>query len=152
PTLAQAYRYTGDATYLKRICEAVDSWFGSELPARSTSWDADLAVAMRAVSILYTLSLLPQSALPAESRHTMTRIILLSGSILELIVRRPSFNHWVVNAFGLFCCGLAAKEIEAGRRWMRAGVSILGGQLARQFFADGVHGERSPGYMRLVVE
>jgi hypothetical protein len=152
PALAQAYRYTGDVTYVSRICEAVDSWSGSESPARSTSWDADLAVAMRAVSILYTLSLLPQSALPAESRRKMTRVILLSGSILELIVRKPSFNHWVVNAFGLFCCGLAAREMEAGRRWMRAGASILESQLTQQFFADGVHGERSPGYMRLVVE
>lgn len=152
PTLAQAYRYTGDANYVKVLCDTVDSWYQAKAPTRSTGWDADLTIAIRAVSILYTLSLLPGSALPAESRQTMTRIVLLSGNVLESIVERESFNHWVVNAFALFCCGLAASELQAGRRWKRKGAAILEKEIERQFFADGVHGERSPGYMRLVLE
>ena len=152
PTLAQAYRFTGDANYVKVLGDMVGSWFGARSPARSTGWDADLAIAIRAVSIVYALSLLPGSALPAESRRTMTRIVLLSGDVLEPIVERESFNHRIVNAFALFCCGLAAREEKAGQRWKEKAAAILEQQLEKQFFADGVHGERSPGYMRLVVE
>ncbi len=152
PALAQAYRYTGDRAYVKLLCETVESWFEVAHRVSSTGWDGDLTVAMRAISILYALSLLQGSALPRRSRQTMTRMVLLSGSVLEEFVEKPSFNHWVISALGLFCCGLAARESKAGQRWMRKGASILEKQIERQFFADGVHGERSPGYMRLVLE
>ncbi len=151
PTLAQAYRLSGDEIYTKTISEAVESWFGAENPARNPGWDADLAVSMRAVSILYALSLLPEGA-PLAGRQTAGRIVMLSGHVLEGMVEKPSFNHWIINAFGLFCCGLAAKESARGKRWIRKGAAILEQEIERQFFADGVHGERSPGYMRLVLE
>lgn len=152
PSLANAYLCTGHASFVDLLCQITDSWLKAQRPAVSVAWDTDLTVAFRASSILYTQSLVPGAVLPASTRQNMARIVRLSGSVLDLMVERPSFNHRVIAAFGLFCCGLAWKQRSAGKRWIEKSASILFGELERQFFGDGVHGERSPGYMKLVIE
>jgi hypothetical protein len=68
------------------------------------------------------------------------------------MVERKSFNHRVVEAYGLFCCGIANRNTRAGGAWIQIAVSVLNEELKRQFFGDGMHGERSPGYARFVLE
>jgi len=152
PALAQSYLFTNEAVFLDALCKTSESCLAAKHPVLHVAWDMDLTVACRAVSILYAQSLVPGSVLPSKTRRDMARVVSLSGSVLELMVERPSFNHWIISAFGLFCCGLAFKEDSKGRRWIQKSASILFEQMRRQFFEDGVHGERSPGYMRFVIE
>jgi hypothetical protein len=133
------------------LIEMIDSWVRDQRPIPSPYWRSGFDVALRAIGILYAWSLAGQG-LPEKTRIQITRIALLSGALLERAVERQSYNHRIVEAYGLFCVGLALRASLEGRRWMERGGAILEAELRRQFFEDGMHAERCPGYMLLICE
>jgi len=133
------------------LIDMIDSWIRDQRPVPSPYWQSGLDVALRAIGLLYAWSLAGPN-LPKSTCAQVTRIALLSGELLQRATERLSFNHLIVEAYGLFSIGLALRGSEAGRRWIERGSAILDAELRRQFFEDGMHGERSPGYMLLLCE
>ena len=150
PLLAQAWRITRDPKYLAAIDRYLSGWIASNVPEASLGWEDGLVIAFRVAAVLYTLSILGDAPLSESCRRRMERLIVASGWVLQRSVETPSFNHLLMSALGLFYCGLASRRF--GKRWREKAVSVLINEQQRQFFEDGVHAERSSGYMRLAVE
>jgi hypothetical protein len=133
------------------LIEMIDSWVRDQRPIPSPYWQSGFDIALRGIGILYAWSLIGQGV-PEKTRVQIASIALLSGALLERAVQRQSYNHQIVEAYGLFCVGLALRASLEGQRWMERGAAILEAELRRQFFEDGMHAERCPGYMLLICE
>ena len=145
PLLAHSSVLNG-ATTRDYLVQMIDSWVQDQWPVPSPYWSSGLEVALRAIGLLYTASMAPD--LPAPTRQQITQIAILSGEVLERACERQSYNHLLVEAYGLFCIGRALHHAE----WMKRGATILEAELDRQFFPDGMHAERCIGYMCLIGE
>jgi hypothetical protein len=61
-------------------------------------------------------------------------------------------NHTVCEALGLVFAGGIFRETDAGRRWLKSGITLLEQELPHQVLADGGPAEQSFGYLRFVLD
>lgn len=61
-------------------------------------------------------------------------------------------NHTVCEAMGLVFAGAVFRETEAGRRWLKTGITLLTQELTHQVLADGGPAEQAFGYHRFVLD
>lgn len=150
PLLAHGAAF-GSGSSRDCLIEMIDSWVRDQGPVLSPFWRSGFDVALRGIGILYAWSLIGRG-LPDKTLAQISSIALFSGALLERAVERQSYNHRIVEAYGLFCVGLALRASQKGQRWMERGAAILDAELRRQFFEDGMHAERCPGYQLLICE
>jgi hypothetical protein len=96
------------------LIEMINSWVRDQQPIPSNYWRSGFDVTLRVIGMLYAWSLIGQG-LPEKTRVQITGVALLSGGLLERAVERQSYNHRIVEAYGLFCVGLALRASLEGQ-------------------------------------
>lgn len=152
--LGRAYWYTGDERYAQKFRDLLLDWLANN-PAgvNQPNWASVLEVAFRVNTWIWAFYYFRSSA----TFDDKTCVALLKGLLahgryldanLELHVRN---NHLLLEAKALAMLGLLFPEFKRAEKWRRRGLRILCQQVEKQVCPDGVHGERSTFYHRVIA-
>ncbi|MEP6808634.1 MAG: heparinase II/III-family protein [Chthoniobacterales bacterium] len=147
PVLAAFSLHTDDPTALTVIETAIGSWHAANLPFLGVGWSSGIEVALRAISLLATLSL-AGDRLSEEATRKVAEILTASAFWLH---RFPSLhssanNHRVAELAGEVLIALAlAADTQASK-------ADLERQFLRQILPDGAPAEQSPTYGAFTAE
>lgn len=155
PSLALAYRVTGDDRYVKRARAIFDDWFASNPVGYGVPWAIGMEAALRAISLLWTAEILDDT--PAAK-------IFLSQQVVESLVEHGRYlvrnieysdingNHYTACLLGLLYLGVALDGVPEAQKWRDTAIKELSDEIVRQTYSDGVCHEGSVPYHRLVTE
>ena len=153
--LAQAHRLTGDERHAEAAFRALEAWLRLNPPGIGINWASSLEAAMRILSWSWTLVLLRETEALSPSRfEAVLQAVWLHASHVERHLSRyfsPN-THLTGEALGLFYAGVLFPELKAAARWRDLGSRILGAEIQRQVYPDGVHFELSTCYQRYMAE
>lgn len=153
-TLGRAFAYTGDERYVRKFRELLMSWLADN-PAGTTqvNWRSVFEVAFRINTWAWAFAYFRGS--PVFDRETCLAFLkgLWShGRYLDAhIERHVPNNHLLLEAKALAMLGLLFPEFKESRAWQRRGLKLLYRELKAQVCPDGVHGERSTHYHRVIT-
>ncbi len=154
--LVFAHRESGDARYLEKGKEILESWIRQnprDRPPCTFSW-SDHSTALRAVLICAFLDYYDRAGgLDARFQATVAHSLLQHG----LFLIRPenyaySHNHGIYQDYALLVVATHLKEGTVSREWVSAALSRLEKQLAQTYSTRGIHLENSPGYHQSITE
>jgi hypothetical protein len=145
--LAQAYRLTGRAAYLREAQAQVSHWLAENPPLRGINWTSALEVAFRTLSWVW-LDALAGASLPQDFRPRFCNALYLHGCFLEcnLSVYFSPNTHLLGEAVALHTLGALYSEFPRSHRWRSLACEIVEGQMERQVHEDGSHFEQSTYY------
>lgn len=154
-TLGRAYLLTGDERYASIIAAHLSSWMDDNPPQIGINWTSSLELAFRAISWIWALALI------RHSPHLTSALYLRTLKYLYRHARHIERNlstyfspntHLTGEALGLLYIGTAFPQFARAHQWRLEGRRILGEQLDRQLFADGVYFEQSTSYHRYTTD
>ena len=147
PVLAAFWLLSEESAALQAIESAIASWHDANPPFRGVSWASGIEVALRAISLLATLSLVGDR-LGKETLGKLAQILTASAFWLH---RFPSLhssanNHRIAELTGevLVAIALAADP--------QASQAQLEREVLRQILPDGAPAEQSPTYGAFTAE
>lgn len=153
-TLGRAYCYTGNERYAQKFKELLLDWL-SRNPAGvdQPNWTSVFEVAFRVNTWLWAFYYFrAASAFDQETCSAFLKGLLMHGHYLdanlELHVRN---NHLLLEAKALVMLGGLFPEFKNAEKWQQRGLEILYQQVATQVGADGVHGELTTHYHRVIT-
>ncbi len=153
-TLGFAYRYTGDPRYIRRFIEDTSSWMDQHIEKLGRIWwDAPFEVASRLNAWIWAHFLFAGSPQwPAAHYERFMRGFGLLAEYLHQTIEYHSLgNHIFLEAKALTLCGELFPEFAGAERWRKKGWRILNREIRSQICTDGVHGEGSTMYHRIVA-
>ncbi len=136
-----------NAEALAAIEAAIASWHAANPPFRGVGWASGIEVALRAISLIVTASLVGDRLSPA-ARRQLGEIVAASRFWLARFPSRFSSanNHLVAELAGEYLIGLAlGVEPQAVR-------AALIAEIDRQILPDGSGAEQTPTYAAFTVE
>ena len=154
-TLGRAYWLTRDERYARTITEHLQAWMDANPPKIGVNWASSLESAYRAISWIWALSFLRDSAVlsPQLYRRVLAYIDLHARHIARNLSTYFSPNtHLTGEALGLLTIGSCFPELAASDAWKRIGRTVLESEMERQVRPDGVYVEQSPHYHRYTLE
>jgi hypothetical protein len=145
--LASHVALTSDPEALYVIETMVSSWHGANPPFRGIGWASGIEVALRAISLVVTASLLGQ-LLSGKVQEQIGQILAASQFWLR---RFPSLyssanNHRIAELAGLYLIGLAEGAEPADIR------TELIAETLKQILPDGAGAEQTPTYAAFTAE
>lgn len=145
--LAAHAALTGDTNAVAATEAIIGSWYAANPPFRGVGWASGIEVALRAISIVFTASLLGQQ-LSEAVRAQMGRILSASAFWLA---RFPSLhssanNHRIAELSGLYLIGLSRGAEPADVR------GELVAEILKQILPDGAGAEQTPTYAAFTAE
>ena len=145
--LAQAYRLTARAAYLREAQTQLTHWLAENPPLRGINWNSALEVAFRALSWA-SLDALAGAGLPDDFRQVLANALYLHGCFLErnLSVYFSPNTHVLGEAVALHTLGTLYPDFPQSPRWQALGNKIVEEQIERQVRDDGSHFEQSTYY------
>lgn len=152
----RAYVATGDESYVRTFEELFTSWVQKrdglvgEWPGLDLVWYS-LGTWARAVSLLPTLD----SLTPLSDECWGLVMATVIGGARWSYDEHDTFRHgnWqLVSATQLMHVGAVYPQLTEARQWVERGRALLVEHLDRDFYADGGHHERSPGYHQLCLD
>jgi Heparinase II/III-like protein/Heparinase II/III N-terminus len=153
--LGRAYHLTGDRRYYVEFVAQLESWLATNPPLVGTNWASMLEIAFRSLSWLWALHFFAPAAAgdpPDAPAWSMDLLVALDRQLAHVernLSRYFSPNtHLTGEALALYVAGLALPELEASRRRVAMGRSVLVQEAERQVLADGGHAELSAHYHR----
>jgi len=155
PTLAHAYRVTGEERYAEEAVAGMLDWIRANPPGAGIHWIVPMELSLRICSWGLTLDHLRSSSSLTPSALTTILGSVLSQAryIMTNQEKAPlAGNHYVANGFGLAVAGLAFPLFREAGRWLQEGLRILDSEIMRQVYPDGVDYEQSTNYHRFVGE
>ena len=154
--LAKAWARTGDQRYLTAYVAQIESWLDANPIGLGANWRSPMDAAIRAANwILATQVFARARAVPAAFWARLLANLRLSARFVARNLEwHPVYrgNHYVANAVGLVYVGTFFRDDPAGASWLRRGATILRKEMGYQVGSDGVAGEASIAYHRLVTE
>lgn len=155
PTLAKAYRLTGDARYAARLIELWNDWRAKNPYPLGINWASALEVAFRVLSWMWTAFLL--AGTPADSAAFQRDLAVEVGRCGWYLERFLSTyfspnTHLLGEGFALFVIGCAYPGLRGAAAWKREGWRIVLEESRRQVRADGLHFEQSIYYHVYAVD
>jgi hypothetical protein len=154
-TLAQAYRYRGDAKYAEEFARQFTDWVDKNPAPWGVNWMMPMEAAIRAVNWIWAFYLLRTSdAVPDDTWLLFLDQVRRHAEFIHsnLEYGRVTGNHYLADGMALVHLGLLFPELLRSRRWLKTGTKILWTELPRQVHSDGGYYESSIGYHRLVLE
>ncbi len=151
PTLALAYRLTGDEAFARRALDDIDSWIRQNPWRTGINWTAPSELALRQISWLATARLLEATpAFQADARSRMAAALFRQAAYVasHLSLGSSANNHLAAEAIGLL---LSGEALGVGA-WRRAGESHLSSLAPRLFREDGTGAEQSIAYLVQTLE
>jgi hypothetical protein len=145
--LAQAYRLTQRAEYLREAQTQIIHWLAENPPLRGINWTSALEVAFRALSWVW-LDALVGAALPDDFRRPSLNALYLHGCFLErnLSTYFSPNTHLLGEAVALHTLGALYPAFPRGLRWQSLGHKLVEQQMESQVHEDGSHFEQSTYY------
>ncbi len=153
--LAQTFILTGDFKWQELIGKLTQDWEIENPVSRSVNWQA-MICSIHGISLSLAVQIL------ATDEKTKPEIITLMLRQLtlqaEFIYKNLEFstargNHYASNLAGLLIIGATIQKVyKPATRWVKYAVDRISSEIEFQYFADGVHFEKSTSYHRLVTE
>lgn len=145
--LAADVLLTGNPAALTAIATAIASWHTANPPFRGPGWASGIEVALRAISLLVTASLVGDQ-LSKTTRQQIGEILNASTFWLPRFPSRFSSanNHLVAELAGEYLIGLARSAEPQGAR------AALIAEIDRQILSDGSGAEQTATYAAFTVE
>jgi uncharacterized heparinase superfamily protein len=153
-SLGFAYHYTNDEKYAIAFGEIMNDWLDKNPPVSAKgNWSSAFEVGYRINSWIWAFYLFRNS--PSLSDADIVRLISsIETHCLFLAVNiehHARNNHLLLEAKALFFAAILFPEFSQAIRW-RARISrILYRQIREQVHEDGVHGELSTLYHRIIA-
>ena len=152
-TLGRAYRYTGDERYSWKFRELLCDWL-SRNPARmdQPNWSSVFEVAFRINVWAWALYYFRTArAFDAELAQKLVAGLLTHGRYLDANIElHVPNNHLLLEAKALALIGILLPEFKEAQRWRERGLKLVERQVLDQVCDDGVHGERTTLYHRVI--
>lgn len=153
-TLGFAYHYTGQEKYARSFIELFEDWLAKNPPeARSPNWSSPFEVGFRIGSWIWALFLFRNSRSLTDpclgqllaGIHTHCQFLYLN---LEIHARN---NHLLLEAKALYFASILFPELPNSKHWHQRALPVLLQEVSSQVFNDGVHGEMSTHYHRVIA-
>jgi len=153
-TLGFAYHYSKDEKYARAFVEILNDWL-SKNPAsiQAANWSSAFEVGYRINSWTWAYFLLRES--PTVSDANLLRLVngihihcQFLHTNLEYHARN---NHLLLEAKALLFAAILFPEFPESRRWKSQMEKILYREIREQVHDDGVHGELSTHYHRVIA-
>lgn len=153
--LAKAYSATGDELYAQQVTSLVAQWDDANPVDVGINWTCAMEAAIRAVNIMYAITLVSQS--PAADEPfvgRLSRMLYQHGSFVRRNMEYSDVrgNHYLSDLVGLIWIGLFLPGVPRARRWLAFAAPRFEAELLHQVNADGSTNEGSIPYHRLVTE
>lgn len=152
-TLGLAYAYSGDERYARTFKTILLDWLSQNPPGLSQpNWQSVFEVGYRVNPWLWAWHLFVDS----PTFDDETRLAFLTGLVqhglylADHIERHVPNNHLLLEAKSLALLGHFLPEFSAATRWRKLGETYLLQEVMAQICPDGVHGERSTHYHRVI--
>ena len=162
--LGKAFAITKKEEYAEEFVSQVFDWVENNPYFTGINWACAMEVAIRAVNLIWTLTLLGGSnALTMEVQRRFARILHLHGFYISWNLERSlrmvdgkarevNGNHFVCDIVGLLYVAVILNGVPGIKGWLSTALAGLEQIVADQIGEDGVHHELSPNYHRLVLE
>ncbi|MFO1171415.1 MAG: alginate lyase family protein [Hyphomicrobiaceae bacterium] len=152
----QAYALSGEDRYAAAVRDVIDDWIAENPYANSINWACTMDVALRLITWSWLFHVFKASAAWSDRafRARFLQSLYLHGDFTARHLEKSDVNgnHYTADAAGLVFAGMFFGGEGEPARWTDLGWRILGEELPRQVFADGVDFEASVPYHRLVQE
>ena len=154
PPLAALYRRRKDGKIRDWCLATLASWMECNPPYQGVNWCSGIELALRAVSVTLTVSLLGKESIPAEMS---ARLAGMMNAHAQWLFRFPSRgssanNHLIAEAAALYIIGALTPKLVGAERYREYGYRVLVEESQRQILADGVGAEQSPSYQAFTLE
>ena len=163
-TLGRAFALTKDERFADKFVALFSSWRMENPPGFGPNWTCAMEVAIRATNLLWAGSLLASSkAFGPAIQEAFTKTLIAHGVFIyhhleydEQVVGNSlqpvNANHYLSDLAGLVHISLAFPNCRPATEWRNFAIQELFREVRFQVDDQGVHGEYSPGYHRLVLE
>jgi len=145
PRLAAAYILTRDERYATEALAQIHSWIDQNPVGRGFNWHSSLELAIRAVSWLWTILPIRESAAFTEgvaAKITKSLVAQLQHVARHLSTFSSPNTHLIGEATTLYIAGIVFEH----EPWATVGGSILNAELRKQTLDGAVYGELSSWY------
>ena len=153
-TLGRAYWYTGDERYARKFRTLLLDWLAKN-PANVSqpNWSSVFEVAFRINTWIWAYYFFHTSmGFDQETHLAFLKGLLTHGRYLDANLElHAQNNHLLLEAKSLAMLGLLFPEFKIAEKWRQRGLNILYEQIRAQVCADGVHGELSTHYHRVIA-
>jgi hypothetical protein len=155
PVLALAHRVSGEQRFARAIAELLSSWIAANPVGHGVNWTVGMEVALRALSIVWTVELLAGTAGGEGLGELELRTLLAAHG--RFLYRNPEYsdvrgNHYTACLLGLLVLGLYLREEQEAGEWLAFASRELSREISHQTYPDGVCHEGSIPYHGFVLE
>jgi hypothetical protein len=148
PQLAFGWAFTHDEQYLNTIRRVLLDWIQQNPQFEGVHWTSALEVAVRLISWIWTLAILPWESWSDDEQQRIYTAIVEHGEYLEnhLSYYSSPYNHLIGEATGLVLAGTLCQPESFASRWKSLGLRVLRHYGPQQFYGDGFCVEQATGY------
>ena len=149
----QAFLLTGEERYASEARDVIDTWIAQNPYAGTVNWASTMETAMRIVSWSWFFHVFARSESWSNEafRARFLSTLFLHGRFTARY-RESEELSGVADATGLVFAGLFFGEGAEPARWLHTGWTLLETEIAGQITPDGIGGQGSTSYQRLVLE
>lgn len=154
-TLGQAWQYSRDERWPTAFRRYLESWLNDNPATVGMNWASSLEVSYRAISWIWAMQLMRDSAVVDDALQSRTlKSLRAHGRHLEryLSTYFSPNTHLTGEALGLFYIGTQCPELPEAARWREIGASVLEATLSQQVLPDGVYFEQATQYHRYTID
>ncbi len=151
--LAAAFALWGDTSALAAIERAVASWAAANPPFGGLCWNSGIELAVRAVTLVWVVSLCGDALTP-ETRRAIATILRAHLYWLRRFPSRHSSanNHVIAERLGELVIAAAMPETPGAAGIAADARAAIIHEIHLQILDDGVGAEQSPAYAAFTVE
>lgn len=153
-TLGRAYHYSGDERYARKFGEILLDWL-THNPAgeQHPNWFSVFEVAFRVNLWIWAFYYFREAAaFDQQLCLGLLKGLLIHGRYLDANIElHVPNNHLLLEAKALALLGLLFPEFKEAKRWQQRGERLFYQEIRAQVRPDGVHGEQSTHYHRVIA-
>lgn len=154
PTLAAAYRISGEQYWLDEMGSQLQSWIEQNPVEIGVNWACTMDVAIRATNWLAALAICPQAVVRQAWCEAVFKSLFLHCKFIRnhLEWGEARGNHYLSDIVGLLVVSSLFIGGKEGQHWAKWAVKELVDEMEHQVRSDGCNHEMSLSYHRLVSE
>jgi len=153
PTLALAWRLTGERAHAERAARWLDDFCAHNPLGHGIQHTSGIEMALRVTTMSWTLALLEGSGLPADPAPALGLIAQQALHCRDHLSLGSSANNHLIAEYGAMAsAGALFPGLRGADALCEAGLAGLARESLRQIHPDGVTAEQAFGYLPFVWE